>query len=67
MLYLSKLQFTKLLLFSPAIWFNLQIIEDLKNKVLNNNQPLTVWIMGRKKEPKFFDGKLITNYENNTI
>ncbi|WP_339043297.1 alpha/beta hydrolase-fold protein [Spiroplasma endosymbiont of Apeira syringaria] len=67
MLYLSKLQFTKLLLFSPAIWFNSQIIEDLKTKVLNNNQPLIVELWVGKKEPKFFEGKLVTNYESNTI
>lgn len=67
MLYLSKLQFNKLLLFSPAIWFNPLIINDLKSKVLNNNQPLKIELWVGKKEPKFFEGKLITNYEKNTI
>ncbi|WP_425380973.1 alpha/beta hydrolase-fold protein [Spiroplasma endosymbiont of Polydrusus pterygomalis] len=67
MLYLSKLQFNKLLLFSPAIWFNPLIINDLTTKVLNNNQPLTVQLWVGKKEPKFFEGKVITNYEKNTI
>lgn len=67
MLYLSKLQFAKMLLFSPAIWFNQQIIEDLKTKVLNNGQPLKIELWVGKKEPKFFEGKLVTNYESNTI
>lgn len=67
MLYISKLQFNKLLLFSPAIWFNPLIINDLTTKILNNNQPLTVELWVGKKEPKFFEGKLITNYEKNTI
>lgn len=67
MLYLSKLQFNKLLLFSPAIWFNPLIINDLETKVLNHNQPLKVELWVGKKEPKFFEGKLITDYEKNTI
>lgn len=67
MLYLTNLQFKKMILFSPAIWFNKTIMEDLTTKILNNNYPLTIILWVGKKEPKFFAGKLLTNYENNTI
>ncbi|WP_308149799.1 alpha/beta hydrolase-fold protein [Spiroplasma sp. AdecLV25b] len=67
MLYCSSLTFNTMILLSPAIWFNEQIFNDLAIKALNKNQPLTIKLWVGKKEPKFFEGKISTNYESNTI
>lgn len=67
MLYYSSLVFKIMILLSPAIWFNEQIINDLMTKPLNKNQPLTIKLWVGKKEPKFFEGKIGANYESNTL
>ncbi|WP_342275682.1 alpha/beta hydrolase-fold protein [Spiroplasma endosymbiont of Nebria brevicollis] len=67
MLYCSALTFKTMILLSPAIWFNEQIINDLFIKTLNKNQPLTIKLWVGKKEPKFFEGKINANYESNSI
>jgi len=67
MLYLGDLTFTKMVLLSPAIWFNKQIFHDLTNKLLNNNHQLTIQLWVGKKEPKFFEGQILTNYLDHTL
>lgn len=67
MLYCSSLTFKTMILLSPAIWFNQQIINDLTIKTLNKKQPITIKLWVGKKEPKFFEGKIKTNYESNAI
>lgn len=67
LLYLSNLTFKKVYLFSPSIWFNENILDDLKIKKINNNMELTINLWVGLKEPKFFEKKITTNYYQNTL
>lgn len=62
MLYLSKLAFKKVTLFSPSIWFNEQILTDLQHHELNDKQDLTINLWVGRKEPKLFEKTITTNY-----
>ncbi|MGL5268540.1 MAG: alpha/beta hydrolase-fold protein [Spiroplasma sp.] len=62
LLYLSNLTFKKVYLFSPSIWFNEKILNDLQTKKLNNEKALTVNLWVGLKEPKLFEKTIATNY-----
>lgn len=67
MLYLSNLTFTKAILFSPSIWFNDEIINDLKTKPINNNQNLIVNLWVGLKEPKLFEKVIKIDYYQDSL
>lgn len=62
LLYLSNLKFKKAYLFSPSIWFNQNILTDLKKAQLNQNTPLIINLWVGLKEPKLFEKSIATNY-----
>lgn len=67
LLYLSNLTFKKAYLFSPSIWFNDAILDDLKNKKLNENNNLIVNLWVGLKEPKLFEKKIPINYYQDAL
>lgn len=66
LLYLSTLKFKKVYLFSPSIWFNKNILDDLQKNKLNQNIPLTVNLWVGLKEPTMFEKQILTNYLQDT-
>lgn len=62
LLYLSNLSFKKAYLFSPSIWFNKKILNDLQTKTLNKAKSLIVNLWVGLKEPKLFEKIIPTNY-----
>lgn len=62
MLYLSNLTFKKVALFSPSIWFNQQILTDLKMFDINGNEDIIINLWVGRKEPKLFEKTIATNY-----
>lgn len=67
MLYLSSLTFKKVYLFSPSIWFNETILNDLKTKILNHNSSLITNLWVGLKEPKLFEKTIKTDYYQDAI
>lgn len=67
MLYLSKLIFKTVYLLSPSIWFNQDILEDLKTQTLNHQQKLNVNLWVGLKEAKLFEKVIATNYYQDAL
>lgn len=68
MLFLNEyINFVNVYLFSPSIWFNEEIIKDLKENKLNNNLNFNVNLWVGLKEPKLFAKKIPINYYEDAL